>query len=193
MDHFESTLRIISDAVRSIHEEEFNALKQDCLSTLKANNKIIASGLGKNVPICEKFVGTLNSIGIPAAFMHTNSAAHGDLGIVRSGDLVIVLTKSGETTESIHLVKLLQKRNCKIWLLSFRRDSTLYREIPNRLIINLEHEGDEWDILPNNSTVLNLIVLQELAMQIAKEQHIDIDALRQNHPGGAIGVQLGGG
>jgi arabinose-5-phosphate isomerase len=193
VEHFESTLRIISDAVRSINEEEFNALKQECLSTLKANSKIIASGLGKNVPICEKFVGTLNSIGIPAAFMHTNSATHGDLGIVRNGDLVIVLTKSGETSESIHLVQLLKKRNCNIWLLSFSRDSTLYREIPNHLIVSLEHEGDEWDILPNNSTVLNLIVLQELAMQIAKEQHVDIDALRQNHPGGAIGAQLGEG
>jgi arabinose-5-phosphate isomerase len=112
--------------------------------------------------------------------------------MVRDGDLVIILTKSGETSESIHLVSLLKKRNCKIWLLSFCRKSTLYHEIPNSLIIELEHEGDEWNILPNNSTVLNLIVLQELAMQIIKEQKVDIDALRQNHPGGAIGVKLEG-
>jgi len=193
MEHFEKTLKIINSAVRSIREDEFNALKQDCLEALKLGGKIVASGLGKNVPICEKFVGTLNSIGIPAAFMHTNSAVHGDLGIVRGGDLVIILTKSGETSDSIHLVTLLKKRGCKLWLLSFSRGSTLYREIPNRLIIELEHEGDEWNILPNNSTVLNLIVLQELAMQIAKEQHISIDELRLNHPGGAIGAQLGGG
>jgi arabinose-5-phosphate isomerase len=104
-----------------------------------------------------------------------------------------VLSKSGETSESVHLARLLKKRECKLWLLSFSRDSTLYREIPNHLIVELEHEGDAWNILPNNSTVLNLIVLQELAMQIAKEQNISIDALRQNHPGGAIGAQLGGG
>ena len=193
MDHFENTLRIISGAVRSIREDEFNALLQDCLDTLKAGGKLVTSGLGKNVPICEKFVGSMNSLGISAAFMHTNSATHGDLGIVCKGDLVIVLTKSGETSESIHLARLLKKRDCTIWLLSFSRDSTLYREIQASLIISLEHEGDQWDILPNNSTVLNLITLQELAMQIAKEQHIDIDALRQNHPGGAIGEKLGGG
>ena len=192
MEHFERTLKIINNAVRSIREDEFNALKEDCLKTLGVGGKIVASGLGKNVPICEKFVGTLNSIGIPAAFMHTNSAVHGDLGIVRGGDLVIMLTKSGETSESVRLAALLKNRDCKIWLLSFNRDSTLYREIPNRIIVELEHEGDEWNILPNNSTVLNLIVLQELAMQIAKEQQIDIDELRQNHPGGAIGVQLEG-
>lgn len=190
MEHFERTLKIINDAVRSIRVDEFNALKDSCLDTLKAGGKLIASGLGKNVPICEKFVGTLNSIGIPAAFMHTNSAVHGDLGIVCSGDLVIVLTKSGKTSESVHLVELLKKRDCKIWLLSFSRDSVLYCEVPNRLIVELEHEGDEWNILPNNSTVLNLIVLQELAMQLAKQQCVDINSLRQNHPGGAIGARL---
>jgi arabinose-5-phosphate isomerase len=192
MEHFERTLNIINNAVRSIRKDEFKALLQDCLDTLNEGGKLVASGLGKNVPICEKFVGSLNSLGVHAAFMHTNSAAHGDLGIVRNGDLVIVLTKSGETSESVHLVSLLKQRICKLWLLSFNRDSTLSREVPNCLIVNLEHEGDEWDILPNNSTVLNLIVLQELAMQIAKEQQIDMNTLRQNHPGGAIGEKLGG-
>jgi arabinose-5-phosphate isomerase len=192
IEHFERTLDIICKAVRSIHADEFDGLKKDCIETLDKNNKIIASGLGKNVPICEKFVGSLTSLGMAAAFMHTNSAVHGDLGLVRDGDLVIVLTKSGETSESVYLVKLLKKRNCKIWLLSFSRESTLYSEIPNRLIIELDHEGDLWNILPNNSTVLNLIVLQELAMQIAGERSISIEALRMNHPGGNIGAILSG-
>jgi len=190
VEHFEKTLQILKSAISSISPNEFDALKHDCIVALNAGGKLIASGLGKNVPICEKFVGTLNSVGVPAAFMHTNSAIHGDLGLVQDNDLVITLTKSGETSESIHLVQHLKKRDCKIWLLSFNKDSTLYREIPNRLIMFLAHEGDEWDMLPNNSSLLNLIVLQELAMQIIKEQGITIDALRQNHPGGAIGVQL---
>jgi len=192
MEYFARTLRIIDKSINSINEDDFMRLKNDCLDTIESGGKLIASGLGKNVPICEKFVGSLNSVGIPASFMHTNSAVHGDLGMVRDGDLVIILTKSGETGESVHLAQLLKKRNCKLWLLSFNKCSTLYREIPNSLILELEHEGDEWNILPNNSTVLNLIVLQEIAMQIIKELNIGIDALRQNHPGGAIGVQLGG-
>ena len=192
MEHFEKTLDIISRAVRSIREDEFDALKADCIDTLASGGKIVASGLGKNVPICEKFVGTLNSVGIPAAFMHTNSAIHGDLGIIRDGDLVIVLSKSGETEESIHLVKLLSQRKCKVYLLTFTRDSTLYRATIKRLVMELEHEGDEWNILPNNSTLLNLIVLQELAMQIIKEASIDVETLRRNHPGGAIGARLSG-
>ncbi len=190
MEHFERTLGIICAAVRSISQAEFDALKDDCIRALDGGRKIIASGLGKNVPICEKFVGTLTSLGVDATFMHTNSAVHGDLGMVRDGDLVIVLTKSGETVESVYLVELLKKRNCSVWLLSFNRDSTLYRNVPQRLIVDLEHEGDPWNILPNNSTLLNLIVLQELAMRIAAERGIDIGALRMNHPGGNIGAIL---
>lgn len=192
IDCFENTLRIINNAVRSIRESEFEALLKECLETLETGGKIVTSGLGKNVPVCEKFVGTMNSVGLPAAFMHTNSAVHGDLGLVRPGDLVIILTKSGETIESVQLTRLLKKRDCKLWLLSFNRDSTLYREIEKQLIIELEHEGDEWNTLPNNSTLMNLLVLQELAMMIIKEKNVSIDELRQNHPGGAIGVQLGG-
>jgi arabinose-5-phosphate isomerase len=190
MKIFKETMRILGDAVSSISHNEFNALLKDCLEILRAGGKLVASGLGKNVPICEKFVGTLNSVGVPAAFMHTNTAAHGDLGMVRDEDLVIILTKSGETSESIYLVQELKKRNCKIWLISFSHDSTLSKAVQKNLIISLEHEGDIWNILPNNSTLLNLIVLQELAMKIISEQNIPIDILRQNHPGGAIGVQM---
>ncbi len=104
--------------------------------------------MGKNVPICEKVVGTLNSVGLAAAFVHTNSAVHGDLGLVRAGDLVVILTKSGDTAESVHLWRLLNQRACTQWLLTFSRESVLYREIPKRVVLNLEHEGDAWNICP---------------------------------------------
>ncbi len=190
MRHFEQTAKMITSAINSIKEEEFIALKTASLQTISSGGKIIVSGLGKNVPICDKFVGTLTSMGIPSAFMHTNSAVHGDLGLVRKEDLVIVLTKSGETLESVYLVELLEKRKCNIWLLSFNQNSTLYKKVDNRLIITLEHEGDQWNTLPNHSTTLNLIVLQELAMTLIEDLKIPLDVLRQNHPGGAIGDQL---
>jgi arabinose-5-phosphate isomerase len=85
---------------------------------------------------------------------------------------------------------LLNKRNCTQWLLTFTRDSILHREIPNRVVIDLEHEGDGWNILPNNSTVLNLIVLQGLTMALIEHFGVPIDVLHANHPGGAIGAKL---
>ncbi|MGH2886053.1 MAG: SIS domain-containing protein [Solirubrobacteraceae bacterium] len=191
MSHdFEETLRIVTAAVRSLDPREFDALEKDAVATLSRGNKLVFSGLGKNVPICDKVVGTLNSVGLGAAFVHTNSAVHGDLGVVRDGDLVVIITKSGETAESVHLSRLLKNRDCTQWLLTFNRDSTLHREISKRVVLDLEHEGDGWNILPNNSTVLNLIVLQGLAMALIEHFGVPIDVLHANHPGGAIGAKL---
>ena len=96
---FKNLLNILDESLMSISEVKFTELVQDCAAVLRRDKKIIVSGLGKNVPICDKFVGTMNSLGLNACFMHTNSAVHGDLGMIHSGDLIIILTKSGETSE----------------------------------------------------------------------------------------------
>ena len=189
--YFENTLRILSDAIKSVDTQVFEQLVEECYKTLKSGHKVIASGLGKNVPICDKFVGTMLSLGFDAGFLHTNSAVHGDMGMVKPGDLVIILTKSGSTAESVYLTDLLQKREgVNLWLLSFKHDSVLDKKIGKSLIIKMEHEGDMWNIVPNNSTTLNLIVLQAVAMTLAQKFNLTLDDFKQNHPGGAIGVQL---
>lgn len=190
LTYFERQLREIDISIHSIDEKEFVRLVKETSETLDTGHKIIVSGLGKNVPICEKFVGSMVSLGLDACFLHTNSAVHGDMGIVKDGDLVILLTKSGETQESLYLAELLQKRDVNLWLLSFEEKSSLAEMIPNRIILKLSHEGDLWNIMPNNSTTLNLIVLQGLAMQVAKEQGLTVDDFRRNHPGGHIGQVL---
>lgn len=187
MKYFEKNLELINKGVNSIKKEVFENLLNDCFNTLENGGKIIASGLGKNVAVCDKFVGEMVSLGQQAQFLHTNSAVHGDLGIIQDGDLVIVLTKSGETIESIHLVEHLLKRNIKIWLLTFEKESTLTKKLENALVINLEHEGDDWNIVPHNSSILNLIVLQELAVNIARKRNVKLTDFKFNHPGGHIG------
>lgn len=188
--YFQNLIDTITKSIASMDEDVFEQLVQECVETIAAGHKVIVSGLGKNVPVCDKFVGTMNSLGQNAAFMNTNSAVHGDIGMVHEGDLVIVLTKSGETVESVYLTQLLQKRNANIWLLTFRKESTLTHMIPKCLILDLEHEGDAWDIVPNNSTTVNLIVLQGIAMEIVKRRGVTLQDFKQNHPGGFIGEQL---
>ena len=188
--YFETQLQTISNALHSMNDAAFSKLLDQSCDTIQANNKIIVSGLGNNVPICEKFVGSMVSLGMNACFMHTNSAVHGDLGVVKDGDLVILLTKSGKTVESVYLTELLMQRQVKLWLLTFSHNSILTEKIENRIILDLEHEGDQWNIMPNNSTTINLMVLQGLAMKLAERQHIDINVLKSNHPGGYIGKLL---
>lgn len=189
--YFKDTIKIIKDALTSIDDKMFEQLVEECYQTLNSGHKIIATGLGKNVPICDKFVGTMLSLGFNAGFLHTNSAVHGDLGMVHQGDLVIILTKSGSTAESVYLADLLQKREgVNLWLLSFKKGSVLDKKIGKSLLIEMEHEGDMWNIVPNNSTTLNLILLQAVAMKLAQKMNLSLDDFKRNHPGGAIGVEL---
>lgn len=189
---FDDNLEIIKRALDSVDEGAFEELVNDSLKTLQGGGKLVISGLGKNVPICEKAVGSLLSLGLSANFLHTNSAVHGDMGMVRPGDLVIVLTKSGSTSESVYLVDLLKKREgVTLWLLTCKAKSVLADAMDKKIVMELEHEGDPWNIMPNNSTTINLIVLQTLVMELAKRMHLDLEQdFKPNHPGGAIGATL---
>lgn len=194
--YFGDTVRIISDSLRDLDMSQFEKLIEDVQETLHRGHKVIASGLGKNVPVCEKFVGTMLSLGMDANFLHTNSAVHGDMGMVRQGDMVILLSKSGNTTETVYLSRLLKERMTKQWCLTFEHNSGVEELIGEEhcLVVPMEHEGDMWNIVPNNSTTLNLIILQGLAMSLAKREHLDLERdFKPNHPGGAIGVKLNGG
>lgn len=188
--YFEKQLEELNYSIHSLDEKAFSKWADEAVQALRSGRKIIVSGLGKNVPICEKFVGSMISMGLDACFLHTNSAVHGDMGVVKDGDMVILLTKSGETEESIYLVRLLKERKVNIWLLTFKKDSTLSKELPNSVVLDLRHEGDLWNIVPNNSTTMNLIILQGLAMVIADKIGLRLVDFKRNHPGGAIGQLL---
>lgn len=188
--YFETQLKELDHAIHSLDEKTFKRWVDEAVDTLNNGHKIIVSGLGKNVPICDKFVGSMTSMGLDACFLHTNSAIHGDMGIVKEKDMVIILTKSGETEESIYLVRFLQERQVNMWLLTFNPNSTLTRKIQNQIVLELRNEGDLWNVMPNNSTTVNLLVLQGLAMMVAKQMHVPIDAFKRNHPGGEIGKRL---
>lgn len=188
--YFEKQLEELDYSIHSLDENIFDRWVDEVVKTLEKGHKIIASGLGKNVPICEKFVGSMVSMGLDACFLHTNSAVHGDMGIVKDGDMVILLTKSGETEETIYLARLLMKRRINLWLLTFSRESILVEEVPNSIILELRHEGDLWNVMPNNSTTVNLIMLQGLAMMVANKMNLEIGQFKRNHPGGQIGRRL---
>ena len=113
-NYFKDVMETITRSVDSMDTAVFEQLLTECECTLRSGHKVVVSGLGKNVPVGEKFVGTMNSLGLDACFMNTNTAVHGDLGMVKPNDLVIILTKSGETIESVYLASLLKQRNADL-------------------------------------------------------------------------------
>ena len=188
--YYEGVLETIKDAIESIPEDKYTQIIDECVETIKKGGKIIASGLGKNVPICEKFVGTMNSLGMDARFLHTNTAVHGDLGMVGEKDLVLLLSKGGNTHETVTLANYLKDRGSNTWLMTFTNKCKSAEVVEKKFIMHLINEGDEWDIVPNNSTTVYLIVLQGIALEVGKRLGISLDDFRVNHPGGGIGARL---
>ena len=190
--YFADIVLQISTAFDGLDETRFSMLLDDCERVICGGGKIVASGLGKNVPICEKFVGMMNSLGLKSAFIHTNTAMHGDIGLVRDGDLVLILSKSGNTAESCLFAEYIKSWDCEKWLLSFCDGGKLARIVDKQLLLPLTHEGDQWDIVPNNSSSCYLILLQGLALYLAERLGVTLASFKRNHPGGAIGAKLGG-
>jgi len=190
--YYANVLNVLKESINSIKCDEYERIVQECVEVIKNGGKIVASGLGKNVPICEKFVGTLNSMGIDARFLHTNTAVHGDLGMVKSKDLVILLSKGGNTVETVMLAQYLKERKTNVWLMTFTEECKSSEIVDNKLVMHLLNEGDEWDIMPNNSTSVYLIILQGMAVEIGKRLNVTLDDFSCNHPGGGIGARLRG-
>lgn len=190
--YYETVMDVIKDSLESISVNLYEQVICECLEVLNNGGKIIASGLGKNVPICEKFVGTLNSLGIDARFLHTNTAIHGDLGMVGKKDLVFLLSKGGNTYETVALAEQLKNRGTNTWLMTFSENSKSAEVVEKQFSMRLKNEGDEWDIVPNNSTTIYLIVLQGIALEIGKRMGVTLEVFKGNHPGGGIGARLSG-
>lgn len=192
LEYYSEVLETLKEAMDSIDEAQYRKILDECEETLRRGGKIIASGLGKNVPICEKFVGTLNSAGIDARFLHTNTAVHGDLGMIGPKDIVFLLSKGGNTYETVALAEYLKERGTNTWLMSFTDKCKTMEVLDKNFIMKLRNEGDMWDIMPNNSTTVYLIVLQGIAIELCKRMGVTLDDFRKNHPGGGIGARLRG-
>lgn len=190
--YYETVMDVIRDSLESIPVDLYEQIIRECMESLHSGGKIIASGLGKNVPICEKFVGTLNSLGIDARFLHTNTAVHGDLGMVGKKDVVFLLSKGGNTLETVALAEQLNIRGTNTWLMTFCEKCKGAEVVPKKFVMRLKNEGDMWDIVPNNSTTVYLILLQGIALELGKRMGLTLEDFKANHPGGGIGAKLRG-
>mgnify|MGYP002995617060 FL=1 len=189
--NFIENVRIIEKSLSSIENERYHSLLQDCVNAIQCGNKVIVSGLGKNAPICEKFVGSMLSVGLNCALLHSNTALHGDMGMVKDGDVVVIISKSGKTPESVSLLDLLKRRGGSvIWTITFNLDGEIVDRCDKNIILDLEHEGDLWNVMPMNSITVTLMVLQGLMIDIMTLLDIPFETFAKNHPGGGIGKNI---
>jgi len=173
--------------VAKCNSAELELLADACEETLRQGHQIVVTALGKNVPICEKFAGTLNSFGLAGRFLHSNSAVHGDLGILAPHDLLIVVSKSGATEESLALARLVEDRPIGTWSLTCTASSPLAMLTQHNTVVDLQHEGDLWDLAPVNSSTVFLAVFNAIAVELTDRLEVPLERFLHNHPGGAIG------
>jgi len=151
---------------------------------------LVFSGIGKSAIIAQKIVATMNSTGTNAVFMHAADAIHGDLGIVREGDIVVILSKSGETPEIKMLVPLIKLRGNKIVAMVGNRQSYLASQADFVLDVTVDEEAIPGSLAPTSSTTAQLVMGDALALILMRCRGFSTADFAKFHPGGALGKQL---
>lgn len=150
----------------------------------------MVTGMGKSAIIAQKIAATFNSTGTPALFMHAADALHGDLGMVQADDAVIMISKSGDTTELKQLVPLLQPTGVPIIALVGRVDSYLGRMATAALDASVTHEACPNNLAPTTSTTVALALGDALAVCLMTQRGFTDADFARYHPGGALGKRL---
>ena len=157
---------------------------------LENKGNLVFSGIGKSALIAQKIVATMNSTGTTAVFMHAADAIHGDLGIVREGDIVVILSKSGETPEIKMLVPLIKLRGNKIVAMVGNRQSYLASQADFVLDVTVDEEAIPGSLAPTSSTTAQLVMGDALALILMSCRGLSTDDFAKYHPCGALGKQL---
>ncbi|MAO09818.1 MAG: D-arabinose 5-phosphate isomerase [Flavobacteriaceae bacterium] len=155
-----------------------------------SQGRVIITGIGKSANIATKIVATLNSTGTPAIFMHAADAIHGDLGTILENDVVICISKSGNTPEIKVLVPLIKASNNKLIAITSNKDSFLGQKADYVLHAYVEKEACPNNLAPTTSTTAQLVIGDALAMALLDLRGFSSKDFAKFHPGGSLGKKL---
>jgi arabinose-5-phosphate isomerase len=185
-----STLEIESEAVRSLRK----FIDKDFVNTVqyisKIKGRVIVTGIGKSAIIGQKLVATFTSTGTPSVFMHASDAVHGDLGTIQQNDVVICISKSGDTPEIKILVPLLKNFGNKLIAIVGNVDSYLAKHSDFVLNTTVEKEACPNNLAPTTSTTAQLAMGDALAVCLLDYRGFSSKDFAKYHPGGALGKKL---
>ncbi|GJQ19766.1 MAG: arabinose-5-phosphate isomerase [Bacteroidia bacterium] len=157
---------------------------------LNCTGRVIITGMGKSGLVARKIVATMNSTGTSAIFLHPSDAVHGDLGMVRKDDVVICISKSGDTEEIRDILPLLRRIGVKIIAMVGTLGSPLAKESDIVLDISVTEEACPHDLAPTASTTATLAMGDALAVALLERRNFTKEDFAMFHPGGNLGKQL---
>ena len=184
------TIEAESEAIKKIAlliDDDFEKVIELIFS---GKGRVIATGIGKSAIIAQKLVATLNSTGTPAVFMHAADAIHGDLGIILTNDVVICISKSGDTPEIKVLIPIINNRGNKIVAIVSNVNSFLARNADFVLKATVDEEACPNNLAPTSSTTAQLVLCDALAVCLLYKHGFTKEDFAKFHPGGTLGKKL---
>jgi arabinose-5-phosphate isomerase len=183
-------LGVESSAVAALAERLDGSFDRAVELIVGCRGRVVVTGMGKSGIICQKLAATFSSTGTPAFFMHPAEALHGDLGMIVAGDVLLVISNSGETHEVVRLLELVRRLGAGIVALTGNPDSTLARHADVHLHVGVDQEACRMDLVPTASTCAQLAMGDALAVACAETRGFTTEDFARVHPGGRLGGKL---
>ena len=183
-------IRIEAKALKALEAKIDEKFGEAVELVFKSTGRVIVTGLGKSGLIARKIVATMNSTGTAAIFLHPADAVHGDLGMVRADDVVICLSKSGDTEELIELMPMFRRIGLKVIGMIGNAASVLARQSDIVLDTSVEEEACPHDLAPTASTTAMLAMGDALAIALLEKRGFTREEFAMFHPGGNLGKRL---
>jgi len=184
------TIQMEADSIQQLTKQIDDQFEKaiECIATCKG--RVVVSGIGKSAIIAQKIVATLNSTGTPAIFLHAADAIHGDLGMVQQEDVVIIISKSGESPEIKVLLPLIKNfGNCLV-AITGNMQSYLARKADFTLNTTVQQEACPNNLAPTTSTTAQLVMGDAIAVCLMERRGFEAEDFAKLHPGGTLGKKL---
>jgi arabinose-5-phosphate isomerase len=188
--HGKEVIRIETEAVTRLEESINDDFVRAVEEIYKCKGRVVLTGMGKSGLIARKIVATMNSTGTAAIYLHPTDALHGDLGMVRSEDVVIILSKSGNTEEMLNLLPLLKRIGVLIIGMLGNKNSKIGRQADIFLNIDVKEEACPFDLAPTASSTAMLVLGDALAVSLLQRKGFTAQDFAMLHPGGSLGKRL---
>ncbi|MEM9000505.1 MAG: KpsF/GutQ family sugar-phosphate isomerase [Bacteroidota bacterium] len=184
------TIETEGDAIQNLNNLLDHQYEEAVACIFNSKGRVIISGVGKSALIAAKIVATFNSTGTPAIFMHAADAIHGDLGTILKDDIVICISKSGNTEEIRMLIPLIKRGKNKLIGITGNLDSVLAKQADYVLNTYVEKEACPNNLAPTTSTTAQLVMGDALAISLLELRDFSSSDFARFHPGGTLGKRL---
>lgn len=190
LDEAREVLRIEAQGILGLIPKLGPDFEMAVEAVYRLKGRVILTGIGKSGIVARKIVATLNSTGTPSLFLHPVEAMHGDLGMVTSKDIVLVISNSGETGELTIMVPSLKRLGTKLITFTGNCESTLARQSDLVIDVGVEKEACPLGVVPTTSTTAALAMGDALAVALIKRRQFNHQDFKRFHPGGSLGERL---